>query len=203
MSNKSNIWNNQPVLRFSLACGENEGWDRILRELHLYAREQHFRHVSPIIEVSGDDCKVRSNDDPLAALKLEARGIAMANNRLLTFDPVEFKAFVGQLPNKRLMIVGFAQYPETVQSESGYNHTTPWHGKRIWHGTVSTKDARFISKPDDCRESHRVATNLLRFADEHEVVRIVEDMTGFFSTRNERDLDVLRCHPTAMEHLQS
>ena len=200
--NKSNVWNNQPFIRFSLAVEEGANWQKILYELHLYAREQNFRHISPIIELAGEECRVVCDHDPLAALKLEARGIAIANNRLLTFDPVAFSAFVCQLPNKRLMTFGFAHYPEVIQSESGHNHVTPWHNKRVWHGTISTKDSRFIVHPDDCKESHRVAVNLLHHADEYGVIRIVEDMTDYWLTEKESDLRNLHCEikPASENH---
>ena len=190
--NNSNLWNNQPVLRFSLSVNP-ELSDRVLRELHLFAREQNFRHVSPIIELDGAECEATVEGDPLEFLKLEARGIALANGRLLTFPPECFRAFVAQLPNKRLMAIGFARYPEVVRAGSGKDFITPWRGKEIWHGTVSTKDARFVDGPGDCRESHRVATDLLKQAATMNVVSLVEDMTGYWRTQNEDDLAVLEC----------
>lgn len=170
----------ESVLRFSFST-PSDRVSKVLRELHLFASEQSFRGVSPVTHCSGKGC-MAGEKDPLAAMKDQARGLALANGRLLTFLPLSFSAFGCQLPNKRLFFVGFAKYPDFLTLKSGQTLSTPWVDQSLWHGTVDTLDNRFIETIDDCRESHRLVCNLLKFAHELKVLKIVEDPTGCFDS---------------------
>tara|TARA_B100001778_G_scaffold334952_2_gene349543 strand:- start:43356 stop:43922 length:567 start_codon:yes stop_codon:yes gene_type:complete len=169
---------NDNILRFSL-CVPLGRQTSVLHQLHLFAREQMFRGVSKILTFEGKDCQVGPKD-PMAALKRQAQGIALANGRLLSFLPERFSGFGCQLPNKRLMFVGFAQYPTVVTAPGGQDFVTPWDGLAFWHSTVVTLDPRFTDRPDDCSESHRMACDLLRQADSMDALRVVEDSTGYY-----------------------
>lgn len=177
---------NKDVLRFSL-CVYREKQDAILRELHFFAREQMFRGVSSIMSFSGDDCKILPGDD-MAIMKHHSQGLALANGRLLSFLPESFSAFACQLPNKRLMFLGFANYPQIIQSPGGKQFITPWEGKGIWYSNVFTSDSRFIDKKEDNYESHRIACNILRYAKDLNVLESVEDSTGYFANPKNMDM---------------
>lgn len=185
MKEDSNM-TNEKVLRFSL-CVYRERQEEVLRELHFFAREQHFRHVSRILSFTGSHCKILPVDTH-AAVKQQSLGLALANGRLLSFLPEHFSAFSCQLPNKRLMFFGFANYPQVVQVADGQQYITPWDGKGIWHSHAYTLDTKFSDKPDDHLESHRIACSMLRFAQDLKVLEAVEDSTGCFS--NPKDCDI-------------
>lgn len=169
--------NNEHLIRFSLSV-PIDSMDRTLRRLYLFAQEQNFRHISPILSFSGEECQIREKD-PCASMKLEAQGLALANGRLLTFLPDRFSAFGCQLPNKRLLFIGFAVYPSEIKVSSGTTFSTPWLGQAVWHSTAATMDSRFSDGANDCRESHRVACSLMCHAHHLQVLKIIEDGNGF------------------------
>ena len=137
-----------------------------------------FRGVTRLQGFDGEECRIGLND-PMAAIKEQAQGIALANGRLLSFLPERFSGFGCQLPNKRMMFIGFSKYPDVIVTESGQQFLTSYKDQVFWHSSTSTLDYRFSDYPEDCLDSHRVACNLLRYANEFRVLRVVEDITGF------------------------
>lgn len=171
------VMKNERLLRFSL-CYPLSGHAKVLLQLHLFAREKMFRGVTRMHVFEGEECRIGLND-PMAAIKVQAQGIALVNGRLLSFLPEWFSGFGCQLPNKRMMFIGFAKYPDVIITESGQQFLTSYKDQVFWHSNASTLDHTFSDYPEDCLDSHRLACNLLRYANEFKALRVVEDITGF------------------------
>lgn len=131
-----------------------------------------FNDVGPPADLVGEDCAV-VNKDPLAGLKVHARGFLVAPGGVISFMPIEINGFTVELPNGLPFHIGLCRYPERIEVQ---NRSLPTKIRCAqWMSFVRTVKTNQCKRPDECVESHIKALTLLREAERLGVLISITD----------------------------
>lgn len=188
--------NSQPNLRiltplqFELLSERDEMYDNVLALRD--AATSKFEKVSKVFRLFDEACKPVSTDDMLMDVKLQAQGLILKLNRVVSVVPRSVVGFSYLLPNGKIGQMALATYPDVVKLRDGMNLEVPCRGKAAWCGLIKTlkRDCPHETEVcDKCVQSHELACELLDVAERRGIVTEVYDATDFWFTRN---LDSLR-----------
>jgi len=155
----------------------------IVKDLHGYALEGDFTHVSSLIHLVGREIGPGPDvqHDPLRQLKLDAAIKLKVLDRCVSVLPVEILAFICRLHNGQALNIGLCLYPETVQQPSTGDFIKVYDPD-CWAWQSSVMTLAPLTGLETCMLSHKSVIDLLHHADEIGVLQEITDPTDFFKT---------------------
>lgn len=175
------------TIHYSLHCnGSIEQARHAVEQLYHRAVELPFEEVSPVVEVSGDECNFenREQDDPHRWLLIQAR--QLLDPGFVEVRPtkvIAFSAWPGH--GSEPANIGLCRYPASVIDRSGMKRSTKL---RHWH-CMSFCKTQYASDPSvgdvaNFMKCHLSVIDLLDHAKGLGVLSEVSDEGGFYEQRD-------------------
>ncbi len=159
--------------------------DGAVNELRRVASTIGFAGIGPKIVLAGEDCAVEDKD-PLAGLKVHARGFLIVPGGGFSILPCEINGFTIELPNGLPFHIGLCRYPETFEIDKHFLNTKI-SGAQWMSFFRSVRHQQ--DKPGICIESHIKALTLLRKAEQMGILASVSDPYKQWSNPNSSVFD--------------